>query len=93
MLLDGTKLGKLREAIAYLGKIIAKAEHDMPEVQTAADLLTKAADHDGPVEFARIGTLRAINRHVERVFDPARKGSGMAPWKTSMTDDPGPFTI
>jgi hypothetical protein len=42
---------RLREAIAYLGKIIPKAEHDMPEVQTAADRLTKAADHDGPVEF------------------------------------------
>jgi hypothetical protein len=23
--------------------------------------------------FARIGMLRALNRHVERVFDPSRK--------------------
>jgi hypothetical protein len=33
----------------------------------------QAAEHDGPVEFARIATLQAINRHVERVFDPSRK--------------------
>jgi hypothetical protein len=23
--------------------------------------------------FARIGVMRALNRHVERVFDPTRK--------------------
>jgi hypothetical protein len=23
--------------------------------------------------FARIGIMRALNRHVERVFDPSRK--------------------
>jgi len=27
----------------------------------------------GPTMFARIGVMRALNRHVERVFDPARK--------------------
>jgi hypothetical protein len=27
----------------------------------------------GPTMFARIGMLRALNRHVERVFDPSRK--------------------
>jgi hypothetical protein len=69
----GKRLTTLREAIAHLGKVIPKSEHDMPEVQTAAELLTKAAEHDGPIEFARIGTLRAINRHVSRVFDPSRK--------------------
>jgi hypothetical protein len=25
--------------------------------------------------FARIGVMRAINRHLERVFDPDRKDS------------------
>jgi hypothetical protein len=70
---DGSKLSTLREAISHLGKIIPKAEHDMPEILTAAELLTKAAEHGGPVEFARIATLQAINRHVERVFDPSRK--------------------
>ena len=65
---DGSKLSTLREAIAHLGKIIPQSEHDMPDVQTAADLLTKVAEHGGPVEFARIATLRAISRHAVRVL-------------------------
>jgi hypothetical protein len=31
------------------------------------------AEHDGPTMLARIGVMRALNRHVERVFDPSRK--------------------
>jgi hypothetical protein len=27
----------------------------------------------GPTIFARIGVMRALNRHVERVFNPNRK--------------------
>lgn len=29
----------------------------------------------GPTMFARIGMLRALSRHVERVFNPNRKGA------------------
>jgi len=29
----------------------------------------------GPTMFARIGIMRALNRHVERVFNPDRKGT------------------
>ena len=35
--------------------------------------LLLVAEHDGPPIFARIGIMRAINRHVERVFDSSRK--------------------
>jgi hypothetical protein len=35
--------------------------------------LTLVAEQDGPTMFARIGVMRAINRHIERVFDPSRK--------------------
>ena len=31
--------------------------------------------------FARIGVMRALNRHVERVFDPSRNAG-------SMTEEP-----
>jgi len=31
------------------------------------------ATSGGPTMFARIGVMRALNRHVERVFDPDRK--------------------
>ena len=30
------------------------------------------ADRGGPTMFARIGAMRALNRHVERVFDRKR---------------------
>ena len=70
---DGRKLATLRDAVRHLAKIIPEAERDMLEVLSASDLLTQAAEHDGPVEFARIATLQAINRHVERVFDTSRK--------------------
>ena len=32
-----------------------------------------AAEHGGPVEFARIATLQALNRHRVRQFNPDRK--------------------
>jgi len=66
---DGSQLATLRDAIAHLAKLIPKAERNMPEILTASDLLTNAAEHGGPVEFARIATLQAINRHVGGVFD------------------------
>jgi len=43
----------------------------MPAVLTAAEMLTSAAEHGGPVEFARIVTLQALNRHVVRTFNRA----------------------
>jgi hypothetical protein len=59
---DGTKLATLRQAIAHLARFIPKAERNLPEVLMASDIMTKAAEQDGPVEFARIATLQAINR-------------------------------
>ncbi len=37
------------------------------------EALLLVAEHDGPTMFARIGIIRALNRHVECVFDPTRK--------------------
>jgi hypothetical protein len=73
VLADGVKLATLRDAIAHLGKAIPKSDHEMPVVLTAAELLTNAAERGGPVEFARIANLQAINRHAQRVFNPDRK--------------------
>jgi hypothetical protein len=52
---------------------LPKAEHDAPEWQAAMETLMQVAEHDGPTMFARIGGMRALNRHVERVFNPERK--------------------
>jgi hypothetical protein len=36
-------------------------------------MLILAAENRRPTMFARIGVMRALNRHVERVFNPDRK--------------------
>jgi hypothetical protein len=63
---DGVKLASLRDAIVHLVKTTPASERGMPVILTAAELITSAAEHSGPIEFARIATLRAINRHVGR---------------------------
>jgi hypothetical protein len=35
--------------------------------------LLLVAELGGPTMFERIGVMRALNRRVERVFDPSRK--------------------
>jgi hypothetical protein len=68
----GKKLVTLRDAALYVTKL-PKAEHDAKEWQAAMAALLLVAEHDGPTMFARIGVIRALNRHVERVLDPSRK--------------------
>jgi chemotaxis regulatin CheY-phosphate phosphatase CheZ len=70
---DGRELVTLREAIAHLAKTVPKAERNMPEVLTAAEMLTYAAERGWPTMFARIGVMRALNRHHVREFNPDRK--------------------
>ena len=59
----GGKLVTLKDAIAWLSKEVPQAEHSMKEVQTAAHCVTEAAENNGPMQFARMGMLQAINRH------------------------------
>jgi hypothetical protein len=74
IVLPGRKqpLRTLRDAAQYITKL-PKAEHDADEWQAAMEALLLVAEIDGPPMFARIGIMRAINRHVERVFDSSRK--------------------
>lgn len=64
----GRALATLRDAGDYISGL-PKTEHEATEWQTAVHCLLQAADHRGPVEFARMGVLQALNRDVERVFD------------------------
>jgi hypothetical protein len=61
----------LREAGAYITKL-PKAEHTAPDWQAAMEALILVATLGGPTMFARIGMMRALNRNVERVFDPSQ---------------------
>jgi hypothetical protein len=69
----GVRLASLREAIVHLVNTIPSSERGMPVVLTAAELITSAAERGGPIEFARIGVMRALNRHHVRQFNPNRK--------------------
>jgi hypothetical protein len=62
----------LEDAGTYVTKL-PKSEHEAPEWQAAMEALILVATLGGPTMFARIGVMRALNRHVERVFDPSRK--------------------
>jgi hypothetical protein len=68
----GRQLVTLQDAGTYI-TTLPKAEHEAPEWQAAMKALILVAESDGPTMFARIGVLRALNRHVERVFNPDRK--------------------
>jgi hypothetical protein len=69
----GSKLVTLKDAIAWLAKEVPKTEHGMKQVQAAAHCVTEAAENGGPLLFARIGMMQAINRHKIEEFDSKRK--------------------
>jgi len=68
----GRQLVTLADAGNYITKL-PKAEHEAPEWQAAMECLILVAEKNGPTMLARIGVMRALNRHVERVFNPDRK--------------------
>jgi hypothetical protein len=73
LLPDGRKLVTLRDAATYITKL-PKKEADSDEWQAAIEaLMLVAKSGSGPTMLARIGVMRALNRHVERVFNPDRK--------------------
>jgi hypothetical protein len=69
---NGRQLITLKDAGNYITRL-PKAEHDAPEWQAAMEALILVAENGGPTMFARIGVMRALNRHVVRAFNPDRK--------------------
>ncbi|MDH2354844.1 hypothetical protein QCM80_29875 [Bradyrhizobium sp. SSUT112] len=65
LLPDGRKLITLRDAATFITKL-PKREHDASEWQAAIEALMLVADLGGPTMFARIGVMRALNRHHVR---------------------------
>jgi hypothetical protein len=68
---NGRKLVTLRDATTHITKL-PKAEHTAPEWQAAMQALI-LAEKGGPTMLPRIGVMRALNRHVERVSNPDRR--------------------
>jgi hypothetical protein len=68
----GRQLVTLEDAGRYITKL-PKADHEAAEWQAAMEALILVATLGGPTMFARVGVMRALNRHVERVYNPDRK--------------------
>ena len=68
----GRQIVTLRDAGDYVAKL-PKAEHMTAEWQAAMLALMLVVDLNGPTMMARIGIMRALNRHTERVFNSDRK--------------------
>jgi hypothetical protein len=61
----------LRDAADYITGL-PKKESDLPEWQTAIEALMLCSRGGDPM-LARIGVMKALDRHVKRVFNPDRK--------------------
>jgi hypothetical protein len=70
---DGNRLVTLREAASYITQL-PRAEAALPEWQAAIEALMLVVEQNRPTMFARIGVMKALNRHVERIFSSERKG-------------------
>jgi hypothetical protein len=68
----GRHLVTLADAAKYIQKL-PKAEQQLPEWQAAVEAMLLVVEHDGPTMIARIGVVRALNRHVVQEFKPDRK--------------------
>lgn len=68
----GRKLVTLLDAGEYIAAL-PKKEHNAPEWQAAMEALLLVAEGGGPTMFARIGILRALNRHYVPEFNPKGK--------------------
>jgi hypothetical protein len=69
---DGRSLVVLGDAASYITALPKKISA-LPEWQTAIHCLIGAAEGRDFLMHARIGMLRALNRHVVREFNPDRK--------------------
>jgi hypothetical protein len=69
---DGRKLITLHGAATYV-TALPKKESALPEWQAAMEALLLVVERNGPTMFARIGVMRALNRHAVREFNPDRK--------------------
>jgi len=61
----GRQLVTLEDAANYVRKL-PKAERISKERQAAVEALLLVVELNGPTMMARIGMLRALNRHIQR---------------------------
>lgn len=70
--IDDRKLVTLRDAGEYIAAL-PKKEQDAPEWHAAMEALLPVVERGGPTMFARIGVMRALNRHHVPELNPKGK--------------------
>jgi hypothetical protein len=68
----GCKFVTLRDAASFITSL-PEDESALPEWQAAIEALMLVVELGGLTMFARIGVMRALNRHHVRQFNPNRK--------------------
>jgi hypothetical protein len=69
---DGRQLSTLNDAANHIMSL-PEAEHWQAEWQVAMEALILVAEKGGPTMLARIGVVRALNRHVAIIYNPELK--------------------
>jgi hypothetical protein len=72
---EGPPAQTLRDAADYIRKL-PLLERDAQQWRLAVQMLIDAAEDRGPMLFARMGMVRALEAHVERTPAPERQGAG-----------------
>jgi len=83
---NGRQLVTLEDAADYIQRL-PKAEQKVEQWQTAIHCLIGAAEGRDFLLHARVGMLRALNRHVVREFNPDRKETRWGKRKLRKTND------
>jgi hypothetical protein len=65
--------------LSHLKDAASQSRTTSRPVPTAVEALPPVVGLNGPTIISRIGVMRALKRHVERVFDPSRKDTN---WET-----------
>jgi hypothetical protein len=74
---EGPPAQTLRDAADYISKL-PQQERDCQEWQFAVQMLIDAAEDRGPVLFARMGIVRALEAHVAGTLNPGRQPPSQA---------------
>ena len=78
LLSGGRELVTLRDAADYIMKP-PKAEQNLDAWQAAVEALLLVVELSGPTMMARIGVLKALNRHVRRELKSKHIGVNRGP--------------
>jgi hypothetical protein len=71
---EGPPAQTLRDAADYIRKL-PQPERDGQEWRLAVQMLIDAAEDRGPMLFARMGIVRALESHAGGTLNPERQGS------------------